>query len=229
MRVILRKMNGDEFDELVSFFDSMARTSWLKHIHDRLKEKTGTWKEKDVLDVGCGTGRLLLRGAEEANRIVGVDLSSEMVKASIQQFFYHELSGKSEFLVADAEKLPFKDNSFDLALSTCVMFLLPDPEQGIKEIHRVLKMGGQIAMLNPTEKMSQETAAQYAKENGISGFERTALLKWSNVSTRRHRYTNEEMTSLLKNLHFSEVSHSKVLGGLAIITIAKKQKKTTPK
>ncbi|MDR7074505.1 ubiquinone/menaquinone biosynthesis C-methylase UbiE [Fictibacillus barbaricus] len=222
----MRKMNGEEFDELVSFFDSMARTSWLKQIHDTLKEMTGLWNGKDVLDVGCGTGRLLLRGAEEANRLVGVDLSSEMVKASIQQFFYHELSGKSEFLVADAEKLPFKDDSFDLALSTCVMFLLPDPVQGIKEMCRVLKTGGQIAMLNPSEKMSQETAVQYAKEKGISGFERIALLKWSNVSTKRHRYTTEEMTELLENLQFTEISHSEVLGGLAIITIAKKKETT---
>ncbi|WNB93975.1 methyltransferase domain-containing protein [Bacillus sp. NEB1478] len=216
-------MNGEEFDELVSFFDSMARTSWLKKIHESLKETTGSWNGKDVLDVGCGTGRLLLRGAEEANKLVGVDLSSEMVKASIQQFFYHELSGKSEFLIADAEKLPFNAHSFDLGISTCVMFLLPHPEQGIKEIHRVLKQGGQIAMLNPTEKMSQETAAQYGKENGISGFERTALLKWSNVSTKRHRYTTDEMTELLEKLHFTEISHKEVLGGLAIITIAKKK------
>jgi ubiquinone/menaquinone biosynthesis C-methylase UbiE len=216
-------MNGEEFDELVSFFDSMARTTWLKGIHDTLKETTGSWEDKDIIDVGCGTGRLLLRGAKEANKLVGVDLSSEMVKASIQQFFYHELSGKSEFLVADAENLPFEDDSFHLALSTCVMFLLPDPSKGIQEIHRVLKKDGQIAMLNPSEKMSQETAAQYAKENEISGFERTALLKWSNVSTRRHRYTTDEMTELLEELHYYEVTHKKVLGGLAIISTAKKE------
>jgi ubiquinone/menaquinone biosynthesis C-methylase UbiE len=219
----LRKMNGEEFDELVSFFDSMARTSWLREIHDTLKETTGTWNEKDVLDVGCGTGRLLLRGAEEANKLVGVDLSSEMVKASIQQFFFHELSSKSEFLVADAEDLPFDDGSFDLALSTCVMFLLPDPDKGINEIHRILKKDGVIAMLNPSEKMSQETAAQYAKDKGITGFERTALLKWSNVSTRRHRYTLNEMTTLLKDRHFTDVRHKEVLGGLAIISMAKKE------
>ncbi|MBH0161046.1 class I SAM-dependent methyltransferase [Fictibacillus sp. 26RED30] len=218
----MRKMNGEEFDELVSFFDSMARTTWLKKVHDHLKEVTGSWSEKDVLDVGCGTGRLLLRGAEEANRLVGVDLSSEMVKASIQQFFYHELSGKSEFIVADAENLPFSDHSFDLALSTCVMFLLPDPAKGISEVHRVLKDDGQIVMLNPSGKMSQENAASFAKENGISGFERTALLKWSNVSTRRHRYSTDEMTELLHKLHFTDVQHQEVLGGLAIISKAKK-------
>ncbi|MGD6962915.1 class I SAM-dependent methyltransferase [Fictibacillus phosphorivorans] len=215
-------MNGEEFDELVSFFDSMARTTWLKNVHDQLKEVTGSWSEKDVLDVGCGTGRLLLRGAEEANRLVGVDLSSEMVKASIQQFFYHELSGKSEFIVADAENLPFSDHSFDLALSTCVMFLLPDPAKGISEVHRVLKDDGQIVMLNPSGKMSQENAASFAKENDISGFERTALLKWSNVSTRRHRYSTDKMTELLHNLHFTDVQHQEVLDGLAIISKAKK-------
>ncbi|MFG6497411.1 methyltransferase domain-containing protein [Fictibacillus sp. UD] len=216
-------MNGEEFDELVSFFDAMARTTWLKEIHDTLKETTGSWVDKEVLDVGCGTGRLLLRGAEEAKRLVGVDLSSEMVKASIQQFFYHELSGKSEFVVADAEDLPFKDETFDLALSTCVMFLLPDPANGIREVNRILKQDGMIAMLNPSEKMSQETAASYGKERGISGFERTALLKWSNVSTRRHRYTEDEMTALLQNLRFTEIKHKEVLGGLALITTAKKE------
>ncbi|MDM5316598.1 methyltransferase domain-containing protein [Fictibacillus sp. b24] len=216
-------MNGEEFDELVSFFDAMARTTWLKEIHDTLKETTGSWVEKEVLDVGCGTGRLLLRGAEDAKKLVGVDLSSEMVKASIQQFFYHELSGKSEFVVADAEDLPFKDETFDLALSTCVMFLLPDPANGIREVNRILKQDGMIAMLNPSEKMSQETAASYGKEQGISGFERTALLKWSNVSTRRHRYTEDEMTALLQNLRFTEIKHKEVLGGLALITTAKKE------
>lgn len=219
----MRKMNGEEFDELVSFFDAMARTTWLRKIHDTLKETTGSWADKEVLDVGCGTGRLLLRGAEEARRLVGVDLSSEMVKASIQQFFYHELSAKSEFLVADAENLPFEDKTFDLALSTCVMFLLPDPANGIREVHRVLKHDGMIAMLNPSEKMSQEAAASYGKQHGISGFERTALLKWSNVSTRRHRYTENEMTRLLQDLHFTEIKHKEVLGGLALITTAKKE------
>jgi ubiquinone/menaquinone biosynthesis C-methylase UbiE len=214
-------MNGEEFDELVSFFDGMARTSWLKELHHTLKETTGSWSGKNVLDVGCGTGRLLLHGAEEADKLVGVDLSSEMVKASIQQFFYHELSGKSEFLIADAEELPFENDSFDLALSTCVMFLLPEPEKGIKEMHRVLKKNGHIAMLNPSEKMSQETAAQYAKDKGISGFERIALLKWSNVSTRRHRYSKDEMTEMLQSLNFSEVTHKEMLGGLALITMAK--------
>lgn len=84
----MRKMQGEEFDSLVSFFDDMARTKWLGAVHDELKQASGSWEGKSVLDVGCGTGRLLLRGVEEASMLTGVDLSSEMVKASKQNFFF---------------------------------------------------------------------------------------------------------------------------------------------
>lgn len=218
----MRKMNGEEFDELVSFFDGMARTSWLGHVHDTLKEKTGSWKDKTVLDVGCGTGRLLLRGADEAAKLTGVDLSSEMIKASTQNFFFHNRSEKGEFLIADACDLPFENEKFDLALSTCVMFLLPEPEAGISEMIRVLKNSGTLGMLNPSRKMNQMEAFQYCKEHGISGFEQTAMLKWANVSTRRHRYTSDQLTYLLEESGLKEVQHDEVLDGLAIITSAKK-------
>lgn len=76
-------------------------------------------------------------------------------------------------------------------------------------------------MLNPSEKMNQMTAFEYSKANNITGFEQTALLKWSNVSTRRHRYSEEDMTNLLIELGAKEVENTEVLGGLAMITSAK--------
>ena len=216
----MRKMQGEEFDSLVSFFDDMARTNWLGAIHDELKQASGSWEEKSVLDVGCGTGRLLLRGVEEANMLTGVDLSSEMVKASKQNFFFLNRSNKSHFLEGDACNLSFEDNTFDLALSTCVMFLLPEPEAGMKEMIRVTKEGGKIVMLNPSLQMDQMAAFEYAKKHGMSGFEQTSLLKWSNVSTKRHRYTPDQLSEKLKGLGAKETKHVEVLDGLAIITVA---------
>ncbi|WP_349410768.1 class I SAM-dependent methyltransferase [Pseudalkalibacillus sp. SCS-8] len=213
-------MNGEEFDQLVSFFDGMARTSWLSAVHDQLKKQSGSWKDARVLDIGCGTGRLLLKGVEEAKHLTGVDLSSEMVKASQQNFFLHNRSDKSTFLVADAYELPFEDGHFDVALSTCVMFLLPEPEIGLKEMIRVTKKGGTITMLNPSMKMNQMNAFEYSKKHHISGFEQTTLLKWSNVSTRRHRYSEEDMISLLSELGAERVKNTEVLDGLAMITSA---------
>ncbi|WP_238535175.1 class I SAM-dependent methyltransferase [Fictibacillus macauensis] len=216
-------MVGAEFNELVAFFDGMARTKWLGAIHDTLKEKTGSWQDQDVLDVGCGTGRLLLRGADEAASLTGLDLSTEMIKASQQNFFYHEYSQKSEFIVGDACQLPFSSQQFDLVVSTCVMFLLPVPQEGIREMLRVTKQGGAIAMLNPSVKMSQQEAFQYCKNHGITGFEQTTMLKWANVSTKRHRYDEEGLRLLLQQEGAQDVEHHSVLEGLAMITYAKKR------
>lgn len=216
----MRKMQGEEFDSLVSFFDDMARTKWLGAVHDELKQASGSWEEKSILDVGCGTGRLLLRGVEEARMLTGVDLSSEMVKASKQNFFFLNRSNKSHFSEGDACNLTFEDDTFDLSLSTCVMFLLPEPEAGMKEMLRVTKEGGRMVMLNPSLQMDQMAAFEYAKKHGMSGFEQTSLLKWSNVSTRRHRYTPEQLSEKLKGLGAKETKHVEVLDGLAIITVA---------
>ncbi|WP_165995326.1 class I SAM-dependent methyltransferase [Bacillus sp. Cs-700] len=216
----MRKMQGEEFDSLVSFFDDMARTKWLGAVHDELKQASGSWTEKSILDVGCGTGRLLLRGVEEASMLTGVDLSSEMIKASKQNFFFLNRSNKSHFSEGDACNLAFEDDSFDLSLSTCVMFLLPEPEAGMKEMIRVTKKGGKVVMLNPSLQMDQMAAFKYAKKHDMSGFEQTSLLKWSNVSTKRHRYSPDQLSEKLKGLGAKETKHVEVLDGLAIITVA---------
>ncbi|WP_246055403.1 class I SAM-dependent methyltransferase [Pseudalkalibacillus caeni] len=213
-------MPGDEFDSLVSFFDDMARTKWLGSIHNRLKQATGSWEGKSVLDVGCGTGRLLLRGVEEAGHLTGIDLSKEMLKASKQNFFFINRSEKATFMQADACEIPFEKGKFDLSLSTCVLFLLPEPEIAMKEMIRVTKEGGQLAMLNPSVRMDQAKAFAYAKDKGIRGFEQTSLLKWANVSTRRHRYSPDQLSDLLRSNGAVSTEHIEVLDGLAIITVA---------
>ncbi|WP_245947624.1 class I SAM-dependent methyltransferase [Bacillus taeanensis] len=215
-------MNGKEFDNLVLFFDQMARTSWLSKVHEELVHASGDWTEKEILDVGCGTGRLLLKGAEEAKRLTGIDLSSQMVEASKENFILHGYGHKSTFVTGDAYDLPFTNNSFDKCVSTCVMFLLPEPEKGILEMLRVTKNEGKIAMLNPAKDMNPQNAAKYAEKYHLSGFEETALLKWSNVSTSRHRYAIDELTNLLLACHAKRVVHKPVLEGLALITTAEK-------
>lgn len=214
----MRKMTGEEFDEMVEFFDRMVRTKWLGDIHTELKQITGNWEGLKVLDIGCGTGRLLLRGADEAEKVTGIDLSKEMIQACLVNFSGHEK--KSDFTVGDACHLPFENDQFDLSLSTCVLFLLPEPEIGLKEMIRVTKPGGQIAILNPASRMNQEEAEKLIEANQLTGFEKETLLKWSNVSMRRHRLDEEELTQMLVQCGAKDVKHYRKLNGLALITSA---------
>ncbi|WP_332630729.1 class I SAM-dependent methyltransferase [Halalkalibacter flavus] len=214
----MRKMSGTDFDDLVDFFDKMAQTNWLSTIHDQLKDLSGRWRNKTILDIGCGTGRLLERGKEEARELIGIDLSHEMVEKSCSV-----LEGgraKTRLLVGDAYSLPLREKQVDIAVSTCVMFLLPEPQKGLNEMVRVVKPAGVVAMLNPSPKMSPGEAASYANLVKMSGFERESLLAWSNVSTKRHRYSDEELNGLLMDLGLKNIRHTHVLDGLATITVA---------
>ncbi|MFC0558667.1 class I SAM-dependent methyltransferase [Halalkalibacter alkalisediminis] len=218
----MRKMTGTDFDNLVEYFDAMAQTNWLAAVHDQLKNLSGSWNNKKILDIGCGTGRLLERGKGEAIQLIGVDLSKEMIEKSKDLFAHQTDSTESLFEVADAYDLPLSANYVDVAISTCVMFLLPEPEKGLAEMRRVVKVGGVISMLNPSPKMSPETADQYAKKHDLSGFESESLLMWSNVSTKRHRYSNTDLNHVLTSLGMSKIQHTAVLDGLATITVAVK-------
>ncbi|HET7578840.1 MAG TPA: class I SAM-dependent methyltransferase [Bacillales bacterium] len=209
-------MSEKDFNNMADFFDKMAQTRWLSEVHDQLKNWTGTWNGKSVLDVGCGPGRILKRGIGETGQLTGIDLSSEMIKKAEQN-----LKGNAELLLGDAYELPFADSSFDISLSTCVMFLLPEPEKGISEMARVTKRDGIMAMLNPAEKMDPEHAGEYAEKNGMTGFEKETLLKWSDVSTLRHRYTGEQLSSILKKHGIHQTEHHEVLDGLALVTVGR--------
>ncbi|MCL7746405.1 class I SAM-dependent methyltransferase [Halalkalibacter alkaliphilus] len=218
----MKKMSGTDFDDLVDFFDKMAQTNWLSTIHDQLKDLSGRWSNKTILDIGCGTGRLLERGKEEARELIGIDLSHEMVEKS--RSVLEGGRAKTRVLVGDAYSLPLREKQIDVAVSTCVMFLLPEPQKGLNEMVRVVKPSGVVAMLNPSPKMSPDEAASYANLVKMSGFERESLFAWSNVSTKRHRYSDEELNGLLMEFGLKNIRHTHVLDGLATITVAENRR-----
>jgi ubiquinone/menaquinone biosynthesis C-methylase UbiE len=103
------------------------------------------WAAKKVLEVGCGVGSDLLRFARAGARVVGIDLSPKSVSLAKSRLQLHSCRG--DVLVADAEKLPFKDNEFDLTYSWGVLHHTPNPERAIEEIYRVTKPGGEICVM----------------------------------------------------------------------------------
>ncbi len=92
--------------------------------------------DRDVLEVGCGTG-LIMRGLEEtAGRITGLDISPGMLKEARERGF--------EVVEGNAEQLPFDDESFDLVYSFKVLAHVPDIVKAMKEMGRVLRPGGYL-------------------------------------------------------------------------------------
>jgi len=95
-----------------------------------------------ILDVGCGTGRLLRKAKQlwpEA-RLVGVDAAEKMIQRATQ------LLPQAQFYVAMAEALPLPDASVDLAFSTLSFHHWENQAKGISEVARVLRPQGRFLL-----------------------------------------------------------------------------------
>jgi ubiquinone/menaquinone biosynthesis C-methylase UbiE len=94
----------------------------------------------ELLDVGCGPGHLCAAAARRGARVTGVDLAEGMV--ALARRTYPGL----RFREADAEALPFPDGAFDAVVGAFVVNHLPEPEDGVAELARVLRPGGRIVL-----------------------------------------------------------------------------------
>lgn len=100
---------------------------------------------KKVLDVGCGNGYILSKYAKEGAKVFGIDITSTAVSLCRRRFKF--LGIKGDFREASAEKLPFKDKTFDYVCSMGVLHHVANTEKAVKEIFRVTKPGGRVIIM----------------------------------------------------------------------------------
>jgi arsenite methyltransferase len=107
-------------------------------------------KDKYVLDVGCGVGATTCYIAKKTGcRVVGIDIRKRMVEVSRERARREGLGDRVEFRVADAQKLPFGSDIFDVVASESVTAFVKDKKKAISEYTRVAKPGGYV-WLNET-------------------------------------------------------------------------------
>ena len=99
-----------------------------------------------VLDVACGNGNAALAAARRFCQATGIDYVPALLDRARQRAQAEGL--EVSFQEADAEDLPFPDNSFDAVLSTCGAMFAPDQERTASELLRVTRPGGRIGMVN---------------------------------------------------------------------------------
>ena len=115
-----------------------------------------------VLDLACGSGTAALVAARRYCDVTGIDYVPELIDRARKRA---EASGlKAGFLVADAQNLPFPDNSFDVILSVYGVQFAPDQEKAAAEMVRACKPGGKIGLAGPVpEGWSGDFFAAHAK------------------------------------------------------------------
>ena len=172
----IARQAGPDKDKAVA--KAAVRDYWNSHVHDWkvAKSPAGTleffeeiedyrfekleyldrimpfddYKGKKVLDVGCGVGNDLSRFAKRGADVTGIDLAEHSVELARKNFDLRGLNGR--FLVMDGEDMQFPAGSFDLAYCHTVLHFTPEPNRMIREIHRVLRPGGQAIIMTVNKK-----------------------------------------------------------------------------
>jgi len=144
-------LQGIEDPETAEAYDRMSRMPQFGLIRrsfvKKLKKYAG---EGTITDVGCGPGYLLQVIAEEFpnSRLIGVDISTEMVERARVNLGSKGYGERAEFKEGSVDNLPFDDGTQDFVVSTLSLHHWADPQHSFDEIYRVLKPGGQMLILD---------------------------------------------------------------------------------
>ena len=128
-----------------------------------------------LADVGCGTGSLTFELARFASKVVGVDLSGEMLRRA-RTIAKERALDNVEFRQGDVLQLPLKRHSVDAAFCVMVLHFLPDPARAITGLCRIVRPGGAVILVDLVEHSQEWMRDQMAHQ--WLGFTRGAIEGW---------------------------------------------------
>jgi len=128
---------GRNYDRVGATLSLGQDPRWRSFLVSRIPADGGT-----VLDVATGTGLVAERLLRAGHRVTGLDQSAEMLAMAHARF-----DGRVELVQASAESIPFGDASFDHLTFTYLLRYVDDPAAVLRELARVVRPGGTLAML----------------------------------------------------------------------------------
>jgi SAM-dependent methyltransferase len=158
------------------FFDDLDQYHFEKLHHLLRLVDFDAYAGREVLEVGCGAGVDLARFARGGALVTGVDLAPSAIELARANFAQQHLTGA--FQVADGERLPFPDASFDVVFAHGVVQYTADPKQLVEECRRVLRPGGD-AVFQVYNRISWLNALSKVMKVGLEHDDAPVLLKMS--------------------------------------------------
>ena len=161
MEVKPYEVDGSKKQQVSKMFDNIAGNyDFLNHFLSLNMDKTwrrkmiaelNTVNPKNVLDVATGTADVAINTIKQLNindlTIKGVDISAEMLNIGRKKIEKEGLSERIELTLGDSEQLPYEGNKFDAVTVAFGVRNFENLEQGLQEMHRVLRGGGKLVVL----------------------------------------------------------------------------------
>ena len=132
------------YDFLNHFLSLGIDIIWRRRVIRELKK----YKPEMILDMATGTGDLAIMAVKTgAKKIVGVDLSNQMIDVGVEKVRHRKLDKRIELVVGDAENIYRQSNTFDAAMVAFGVRNFENLEKGLQEMNRVLKVGQPLFIL----------------------------------------------------------------------------------
>ena len=210
------------YDLLNHILSANIDKRWRRQVVRRLQPLLTRGSE--VLDVGCGTGDLSIELFENtAAKVTGIDFCAPMLKLAQTK------APTLQFIEGDALKLPFAEASFDALTIGFALRNLADFDRGLRELLRVLKPNGVVAILE----FSRPVRPVFAS---LIGFYNWRLLPWIGglVSGSRGAYEylpdsiskfpdQETLASMMRGVGFADVRFDHLSGGIAALHTGRRE------
>ncbi|MBD2253721.1 methyltransferase domain-containing protein [Nostoc parmelioides] len=224
-------MSATLYQQIQQFYDASSglwEEIWGEHMHHGyygvdgteqknrrqaqidLIEELLTWAgvqtAENILDVGCGIGGSSLYLAGKLNaKATGITLSPVQAARATERAKEAGLSGRSQFLVANAQAMPFDDNSFDLVWSLESGEHMPDKTKFLQECYRVLKPGGKLIMVTWCHRPTDETPLTADEQKHLEDIYRVYCLPYV-ISLPEYEAIARQLT--LNNIRTADWSQS---------------------
>lgn len=159
MQIVPYKNEGSSKKEQVAkmFNNISKRYDLLNHLlslgiditwRKKAIKKLTKHQPKIILDVATGTGDFAIEALKlNPEKVIGVDISEGMLEHGRKKLEKKGLSDRIELLYGDSENLPFDDNKFEAIIAAFGVRNFENLEAGLTEMHRVMKKGGKVVIL----------------------------------------------------------------------------------
>jgi demethylmenaquinone methyltransferase / 2-methoxy-6-polyprenyl-1,4-benzoquinol methylase len=210
------------FDRIAPVYDVMNRvmTMGLDRRWRRLAAEAVVRPGDRVLDAACGTGDLALAGVRAGGRVIGLDFSERMLERARRK------APQLEWVRGDVLALPFDEGSFDAATIGFGIRNVADLEAGLRELARVLRPGGRLAVLEitrPTGLLRPFFRLWFDVLIPLAGRVLPGGDAYSYLPASVRRFPGpDDLAAALSRSGFEHVSYRLVAGGIVALHVAER-------
>jgi len=144
-------LEGIEDVRAAQAYDRISKWPQFRVLRRLIVRQLRRHKPTGILaDIGCGPGLLTMLIAQKFPRlkVLGLDTAQEMIKTANANAVSLGFEGRVEFREGNIQSLPLPDQTLDFAVSSLSLHHWSQPERGLAEIHRALKPGGQVLLID---------------------------------------------------------------------------------